>query len=568
LPDRRRFGFVALSALCLVASRSFAQTVAPARPLGPGDPLPTFHIDSPGTTTIETGGPDGPRQVIEGGAVFTMGDLRISADRLVVVQQYRHLEATGHVVLTRGDESLHGSSFVLDADTATFAADDATLVSPPLFVRAAQITRGLGTMIAENAHIGVGTTDGRGEFQLYSSHVELTANQTLHLRNAAVFLYGVRLFTIRHLTLALGSGRDRGRRGPGDTSLPPIIVRDSRISGAVLGAALPFAVGRNLLGRVEADLTPKQGIEYAAILRQQIFQRGGPGSRQPGRRAEVVADETPIRQLLTARPPAPPLDPILDFTDIVPTVDTLAAPTRSAGQDLHADLTVSHHQEIGYQRLGALLLSRQPELIIAGQQPITRVIIPADNAAARRALRRPRLTIIGQANAGHYDEERLFDQRAGVRENRVGVSGGLATLPMLLGDHLLAQAQTTLRAFHYTSGSGYGYLETTVNADYVFALRTALGLTYISRDQRGTTPFLFDKVDTQDEGQIRGEAALGAHRRYTLAAVGRYDIGQKRFFDFEFALAARGHNVEPRLTYRRLNQQFGISVTLPGVTSP
>jgi hypothetical protein len=51
--------------------------------------------------------------------------------------------------------------------------------------------------------------------------------------------------------------------------------------------------------------------------------------------------------------------------------------------------------------------------------------------------------------------------------------------------------------------------------------------------------------------------------KYTIASQIRYDLRQSRLFDTEIALAWRGKTIEPRISYRTQNSQFGFGVTLP-----
>ena len=553
-----------LVALCAGAARAQSPGV-PTRPLGPGDPLPPFHLEY-GASTIRTSPTDGTRIEINGGGTFTMGDLRLTADHLVVLRGYQHIEATGHVVLTRGDESLDGSSFVLDADTATLTADEATLSSTPLFLHADRITRSPDGTTAEKARIVFGDGDGRGELQVLSRSVTLSTDRKLRLVNAEVILYGIRLFTLPRLTVNVAPRRS----GSAENRLSlPVQVRDSRVSGFVVGINLAFTPYPRTAVRVVAEETAREGPELLLSARRTIFSRGVPSARRTFQLQETAPGESsPLRQLLTARPAPPAPDPVLDFGDILPTPNPLAAPTHSAGTDLHADFSVSHHQEIGYRRQGPLLLSRQPEISITGQVPLVETAVPSDDRGARQALRAVRVSLVGDIGTGNYSETRLLGGRASIRRARLSATAGVVGLPLLVGNNLLLQTQSVLHTYRYQHGGAYGYLETSLDSDYVFAQRTALGASYISRVQRGKTPFYFDQVDTRDEGQIRGESALGHRRQYTLAALGRYDVAQHRFFDYEISAAVRGYSIEPRISFRRLNRQVLFGVALPGFTSP
>jgi hypothetical protein len=123
----------------------------------------------------------------------------------------------------------------------------------------------------------------------------------------------------------------------------------------------------------------------------------------------------------------------------------------------------------------------------------------------------------------------------------------------------------TVNYFRYGSAGSpiYRFTESRVTLDYLFYARTMIGGSYIRRDQSGFTPFTFDQVDTQDEGQLRAQVALPGGK-FTLAGQIRYDLRQSRLFDTEVAFAWRGKTIEPRLSYRTQNKQLGFGLALPG----
>ncbi len=59
---------------------------------------------------------------------------------------------------------------------------------------------------------------------------------------------------------------------------------------------------------------------------------------------------------------------------------------------------------------------------------------------------------------------------------------------------------------------------------------------------------------------------IEAGGKYTVGVLGRYDLDQAQFFDFEFALAVRLRCIEPRLSYRRLGERINVAIVLPGLT--
>jgi hypothetical protein len=79
----------------------------------------------------------------------------------------------------------------------------------------------------------------------------------------------------------------------------------------------------------------------------------------------------------------------------------------------------------------------------------------------------------------------------------------------------------------------------------------------------GVTPFTFDQVDTQNEGQLRGQYAL-PHGRWTIGGVIRYDMKENIVFDREIAITWRGETIQPHLSISTLNDQVSFGVNFPG----
>jgi hypothetical protein len=121
---------------------------------------------------------------------------------------------------------------------------------------------------------------------------------------------------------------------------------------------------------------------------------------------------------------------------------------------------------------------------------------------------------------------------------------------------VLLRPQLQITTLSYEGGGSYRNAEVSVAAAYLLGGRSAVGVNYTRRFTSGSTPFAFDVVDTENEARLRAQASRG---RYTAALLGRYDVDQGRFFDFEVALALRLRCIEPRLSYRRLGRQVGFT---------
>ena len=551
--------------------------------------LPRFtfradHTDAslPGSNAGETA--RSQRVHLTGNVVFTMGDLRLRADEAVFDPAAFSLEATGNVVLTRGDEVLRGDRFFLSSDESTFQADKGQVVSPPFFISGKSITQKPGEIHATDARLAL-DPEGKGELQFRASDVLIQGEGRTTLTNATIYLLGLRLLTLKKITLEPTRGTSGGGgllssgSGGGPPALP-LVVRASGISGTAVGVNIPFGLPLHIAARIGAERTTKQGTNTTILLhRVLVSPQTDTSSRSllptPGGIDKSVAGLSPLRQLLKARPTPLGPDPVLDNESILFTRDLLANPTRRGVRNIALDFAYSNNREIGTRRQGPLLLSRQPELLFTVEVPLAKPFVrDADNAEQRAYLRKKlRFVASAEGGVGKYTEVRLptelVPNRVSVSRNRQYLLLGLGTLPYLVGDRVLVAAQTAQWISHYSGGETYRYGETTLSSDYVLGVRQVLGVSYIGRGVSGNPPFFFDQVDTQSEGQVRAQSPLPfGGGRYTLGLLGRYDLSQKRFFDTEIALAIKGRVLEPRFSYKTLNAQIGLNIAIPGFSSP
>ena len=552
-----------LSAPCLAQ----APAAGPSRPLGPGDPLPRLTLRAEDQEIVIK--PGGARTVATGNVLFTFGDVRLRADRLEYDNATLGMIATGNVVLLRGDERVSGSSFLFDPQNAVGIAENAVAVSPPFYVAGARIERTPTGIIAQNALI-TACPEGKGEFRLTARQIELVNDRYVVLRRPSFYLFGTRLLTLPRYRFVVTRGRGRERE---EYALSiPIRIRSSQIAGLVVGVSVPYQLGGGYGGEVGVDLPSKQPIQYAVTLRRDFAgdQTEDPGRTQftdPTRRETTPSGggprESPLRTFLRARPLPPPLDPVLDYENILPSEDPVALPTRVPARGLRGEVNVLVNREVGNKRQTQLLLSHVPEARLVGSLPLAGQV-PQSNDAARAYLRRPRALFTGDIAVGRYEERELGAARRNTAASRLSASVGLGTLPLLLGDRFLVRPQFLMSYNAYQGGSSYRVAEVNLAGDYVFGTRTAVGASYIRRFASGQTPFTFDVVDTQNEAQLRAQISL-AGGRYSLGTLFRFDADQRRFFDFQVALALRLRCIEPRLTYRRLGQSIGFTIGLPGL---
>jgi hypothetical protein len=558
---------------------AFLSTLAMAQDIPPGSPdfapppdakfLPPFRLT--GTLSGETR-PDGTEILTaEDGAAFTIGDLRIDADRITAERigtTIRRVEASGNVRVQRGDETLRGDLFVFEGTEGTFRTGKAVIVSPPfdIDVTGIEATVANGFQLSQ-PRIGVGRG---GEFGLFAESASVTTGEsstTLRLRNATFSLLGVRVLTLRRVSLPLKS-RETSRDASGLGSI--FSLQSSRISGPGISLGVPYTVSPDTTGALRVSLTKRGGIQPIATLRKEFLTAFARSQRPiyslPGQIASAVQDASKIRQLITARDLPPPYDPVLDFTDILPESNPIRRPASALSREGFFQATIAYNREGEGRRGGMVLLTRLPEVMASVRLPLSGVITAADNATARRYLKSPHLTLDSEGSLGYF-QERQYDQpgRPSVSATRAAITAGVGIAPILIGDSTLATLQMQGRWYGYGGKGDYRVGEFTIAVQHVLGERSAISAAYFLRDQAGKSPFLTDQIDARYEGQVRAQYAFSKNR-LVLAALARYDGEQRRIFDYQFALAYRRGSLEPRLAYRTLNRQFVFALTFPGLT--
>ncbi len=563
--------------LLLTSASAYAQTPAPAPPhkLGPGDDLPKITLPHFGSLTAESDAAGVTHITATGGVTLIYGALRIDADRITYTQYGLLIEATGHVSIIRGDESLRGDHFTFLGKEGAADAERTVIISPPFYVSADRFTQGDDGGFLKNAYVAL-SPDGKGEVSLSAREIQLTADgKRAFLRDATLRLFGTRILTVRHARIPLGTNDRETTRDKNGLSLP-VTFRVSGISGVTTGLKLPVTIDKKTSGDYGIEFPQRNARQYFARVRRDLIpgQSLGRASTNSGfpilpgaAGSSSSTGLSPIRQIAVARPLPTPPDHILDYDSILSSSDAVERPARALNRNLFVEVAVSGNRDVSNKRQGPLLLSRLPEVQIGGSLPlIGKIPQDASDTALRRFLQSPHFQLTGNIMEGRYHEQRLQNDQKTVYGGRTGISAGIGMLPLLIGSHVLLRPQVTNNYFYYhTAGSpSYRFTESSMTLDYLFYGRTMIGGSYIRRDQSGGTPFTFDQVDTRNEGQLRVQIGLPGGK-FTLASQIRYDLTQSHIFDTEVALSWRGKAIEPRFTYRTQNSQFGFGVTLPGL---
>jgi hypothetical protein len=540
---------------------------------GPGDPLPPFDLRKAGDVNATLGKEQQSVLVVTGGFELLWGDLKLTGDRFTYDAKKEHLEAFGHVTVQRGDETLHGETLTLDGIAGLLDLQKASADSPPFFFMGDRIQRTPTSIIAQRGILSL-KAGGGGEVRLRAAEIRLLSSGRLILYNTTLYFYNKPILRLRHLSIPVDAEQQYAGN-EGHSAPSPLTIRHSHISGSTFGVATLWTPFAHFSGTLVGEASSLQGLQYAVTLGHS-FLGGAPGgtirrlNSAPGGRGtknQETAPTTPLRQLLTARIPPAPRDAVLDFVDILPMTDPFTRPTRSMGRSVFLETALMGNREFSGSRFGPLMLSRLPEVTLSGSLPLSHPADVNDNATARHALRSPRFYLSGDTGGGIYREVRLNQDRFVVDERRTSSGMGLGFNPLLLGERFLFSGEASVRSNHYDTDTTYTVAESSLSAAYIFGTRTMLGGSIIERGIHGTTPFYFDRIDTQNEADFRGQTQL-ARGRYTVALLERLDLSGHQFFDTEIALGLRGSVIEPRFYYNRLNSSIGFTIAFPGLTTP
>lgn len=457
------------------------------------------------------------------------------------------LELRGDVRILRGPDTLLAEAFGFDGATGIFTATDATLDGPPVRIVAKSLRGSLqGGLTFDGVRFGFRT----GELTVAARTGTISAQGRLIARGASVSLWRLKILRLSSLRGHLGADNERG----GVTV--PLTARSSAVSGQVLGVRVPFALyGAD--GLAEVDQTSRRGMQYGLTFKKTIAQGRKANDWQAvpfGRDPKL----SPLTSFTVARPAS--RDPLALSEEFF----SVASPVRPAlwTEALRADLSLDyqHRRDFAGRRQGPFLLSRQPEARLTMRYPLS----PARTPVSGDALKTVRWVGTVNASAGNYTETRLGDAPQIVRKSRAGVTLGLESSPLKVGESLLAATRFSLTDVRYGGGAHFRVSESTGGLEWKPAPYTGLGVALINRETTGVSPLFFDQIDAGREGQLRARVNLGK----TGLAVGmlrRWDLTQKRPFDTEYALVGKGDGISPRISYRTLNHQFQLSFSLPAL---
>jgi hypothetical protein len=495
---------------------------------------------------MEATQPTGAMKLV--GLTLTWGDVTITAQSGEALFQDRELKrfvATGNVLLRRGPDEIRASRLSLSGEA--LVADGVTLLGPPFRFDAARLHATVGKeYVLEGPTIGAST----GELKIRASAVKLTPDGQLNLTEPTIKLWGVRIAKVKRLTLRL-SGEGSGQSGPA----LPLTYRASAISGQILGLRVGFSAA-GTSGLADLDQTSKRGVQWGVSLQKTVIRHTTP---YDWRRIPFGTDPAlpPQAGWLRARPEQ--LDPLLLNDDLLSQPSPVQPRVWSEAVRADAQVQWQSRRELATRRAGPLLLSRTPEVFAALTYPLG----PARQPVTRDAMKTVRWSASLDLVAGKYAEQQLVQKGKRVAATRTGFSAGLASSPLLVAPNVLLGTGFSHTELRYSGGRRFVVGEAAGGLEWKRAPYSGVGVAVIRRSLRGATPLLYDQIDARDEGQLRVRFPVG--KNLAGGVLFRRDLTQGKTFDTEFVLGLQGSLFTPGLTYRTLNRQLGLRVTVPAL---
>ena len=490
---------------------------------------------------------------------FSWGDLKITSEKASFVAKEKTLAAAGRVQAMLGTERVEGTNLkITGLDLATkslgkegfgFFFSDAKLFSPVIHLAADELHFSSETGAEARRLRFVPGPEPKGEIELSADRVRSQPGSgRLYFENATVRLLGNRLITLPHLAIT----PRYDKKGQEQSLVLPIIYRTSRISGVAAGVRLPFAPVGGAQGTLIAESTSRQGVNALVTVRRELL--GQAKSLEPeevsvltgvrnGTQKERTFEER-VRPFIIARPPAAADLSARRYASGLSIPATLVPMPRQSTSSLTLDAAVESNREF-VRRSALILRSRLPELKLTGRVP---------GARGEGGW-------LASLAGGPAREKQLDDVTKEVRSDRLIATLGWEAPRLRLGTQGQAHVfvgQTEQRYPH----AHYSVSELRLSTDYGFSPQTGLSGGLALRKAQGKSPFLFDTLEAVNEAQLRGQTQVGS---LTIALLGRWDIQSQQLFDSEVALGWRGKTIEPRLTWRRQNQQVGFTINLPAL---
>lgn len=520
--------------------------------IDPNAPIPQLDI----TADRQQAAPDAQSFSADGHVVVTGGrEFVLEADHVAGDLASGVTTASGHLYLRELDTSITASAANFNIKQHLGFFSNATVNQRRLYISADHITIDLHQALATNARFSTCPPAMPQDYHIQARTLVYDASSgRLTAIAAAVYLGHTRLLYVPYLSLQVA------QQGHAKT-LTQVIRQQfgyNQYDGAYLGVGatpallhLPISVNVILPTRspVEARATT-----YIPLIRPRARSKGKPAAK-PG---PIAA----IREFAQARAPLLPAgDPLLFHNFGVPSPFDQMLSSYLNSPTLDAEPVVSYEERIFGKSVSNLNLSRLPEVgflgyvPIAGRQALPQTGNPQD---VRHALRQVALRLSLNPQFGYYEEH-----PDGAHHARDAISMSLAARPLLIGPNTLLIPRLGLQTNTYSGGYAYHYFQYDFAVERFVTDRNAVGLEYIKSEVGGASPFVFDRLDTSNELDLRGQIGNNHH---IINVLLRYDLNGHDLFDWDLTYGHVLHCLVPTINYDNRSHNIGFGLSIQGLT--
>lgn len=538
------------------AMGSVASAASPAGPMltriAPNAPLPQINV-SAGQEQVA---PDAQSFSADGHVVVTGGrEFLLEADHVSGDLTSGVTSASGHLYLRELNTAIAGSAanFNIKHDLGLFT--NATVNQGQLFISADHITIYPTREVATNARFSTCPPTRSQDYHIQARtlvYEETTGRLTAIA--AAIYLGRARLAYLPYLSLQVV------QQGHAQT-LTQVIRQQfgyNRYDGAYLGLGVsPQLLGLPISIRV---ILPTHGpVEARANTLIPIIHPRARSKKNPAAKPSSIAL---LRQFAEGRAPLlPPGDPLLFHNFGVPSPFDQMLSSYGNSPTLNAEPAVSYKERIFGKSVSNLNLSRLPEVGFIGYVPIAgRQTLPATGNPqdVRHALRQIALRLSLSPQFGYYEE-----YPDDVHRSRDALAMSLAARPLLVAPDTLIIPRLGLQSNIYSGRYSYHYLQYDLAVERFFTDRDAVGLEYIKSEVGGESPFIFDRLDTSNELDLRGQIGNNHH---ILNILLRYDLNGHDLFDWDLTYGHVLHCLVPTINYDNRSHNIGFGLNVEGFT--
>lgn len=456
-------------------------------------------------------------------------------DRLLLTADDAEGRPDGDIVVRGGFRLVREDSVLTGRElTMNVATETGSLVGARAEIGNMRLTGGKltftneGGLVASQASFTTCAHE-RPDYRIAAREIRLTENGTVTARGVSLFVGKTPVLAVPWMQ------RNFKRRVQSAFPLP----------GYSKETGIKLRVGSNIVSRPEAAMT----YEIVASLHQSPF-----GNVTYERDLGRVSKET-----------LPPNTRKVAMSDPLPSALEMH-PTLESG---YRDLWDEDHRLVAYAALGAkeavgnrirtdLRLSRYPEIGLSGFRSGVR---RPSNSGAQQASRSVSGPAVADRWGYHWDlsagwyRELPTDAQAG----RLALRTGVASPSWTVLPRLELRAGLAMTGALYDRDRSYGVISPEAEARWNAARSVQLGIAYRQQRERGTTPFVVDRVDVRNEMRLYCQ---GGQPGWDFSLALAYDTDRMRAYDTNVVLRRKLDCMEVGVSYRSRSQGLGLILNL------